>query len=854
MTHAALSEDEFGRLQNQLIELKTANYGHEEQARRTSAELASLRQKVGHLEKDLEKANKIIGKSKKAKDVAAIVEESEGLQRKLHHLEEEYQLQNKTLMEELSRLSQENESLRGKCSKETTESKGDDDKEKDSSASAGLEGEVQWLKAVNKTLEKTLQSTKEKYESQIADLKKSFGLRGRPSPLIARHAAKTSAEADGVAMSGLVASPSDEEVKDVADEGKTEEEEATTATYQEEIDLLTQENESLKKQVEEKDDLQLKLDTLEEERRLSQANHEKNDKQINSLQAEITKLNEKLRKKQEILLQVQDEKEKLYSESKTSLSDAVAAKEREIQVLIEQAAKVQGELDKTNQSYQDMHQRSQSAIRELQSSLAAAQSQARGNTEESAKLITELRQKNDGLSLEVASAKEELQKAKSSGNDAHTKSSQLRKNIEDQERKNALLLQENHKLQAQLQELERIRKQLADERDNVKEERQQALDQLSDALVLAEKRKVIADEASRQRDTIVAENQQKLDNMKREHEEALRELRNNVEKERSKSEGLASRVKKMEASEKEAAEVRARIGEMELEIEKLQNDVDQARKDGEDGVEKARQEAEDVRHELESIRQEKEEAEEKFSAQEQALADKDVERKLAEKKSAALIKDLKRQLQLERKRSEKMKEQVSETKGKQSLDELFVPPSSTSDSHRPPSRESSASSATGGLTHPSSGSLPDETTDLLSRLAEMREENWRLEEKVAHLETNASSLAEDVLQKSAIIQQHYMDSKSRVSDWAHSPKQQRSASQRMLSSLMSPFKAAKGGGLHDQQNLKEAVFKLQRVVEETLMKNIHLHQNIDMLVGEVAKLQEENNKLLAGLGSSDSKN
>ena len=39
-------------------------------------------------------------------------------------------------------------------------------------------------------------------------------------------------------MSGLVASPSDEEVKDVADEGKTEEEEATTATYQEEIDLV----------------------------------------------------------------------------------------------------------------------------------------------------------------------------------------------------------------------------------------------------------------------------------------------------------------------------------------------------------------------------------------------------------------------------------------------------------------------------------------------------------------------------------------------------------------------------------------------------------------------------------------
>eukprot|EP00118_Oscarella_pearsei_P008812 m.47241 g.47241 ORF g.47241 m.47241 type:complete len:855 (+) comp33771_c0_seq6:68-2632(+) len=850
----SLSADEFERIQNQLIDLKTANYSYEERARRTTGELTSLRQKLEQLEKELEKSNKIISKSKKAKDVAAVVEESEGLQRKLHHMEEEYQLQSKTLMEELSRLSQDNETLKQQLPTGRVGGKESVNETDQKAGTSELEGEVQWLQAVNKTLEKTLQSTKGKYEAEIADLKKSIGLRGR-SPQVLKRAVTAREETDGAAVSLLVSSSTVEHAELASSVDKDVDEYLSTS--KEDFGMITAENESLRKQLLEKEDLQLKFDTLEEEKKLlverSKTSQEKNEKRISSLEAEAAKLNDKLRRKQEILLQLQDEKEKQYADSKTSLSDAMAAKEREIHTLIEQAAKIQGELDKTNQRFQEMQQRSQLMVKDLQASLTASESQARGNTEESSRLFAELRQKNSDLTDEIASLKDESQRANVSEDEAKKRLSEVHKNIEDLAKKNALLIEEASSLKAQLQQSERAQKQLTEQKDFGSEEKEQALRQLDEALRLAESRKTMADDMSRERERIVEESRRKMADMQQEHKASQRQQSEDLEKEKLKSGQLQLRVKQLEANEKEFSGAKAKVDELESQLQKMQDDLEKVRKEGEDEVDKAKQDAENAKLQIESLEAEKVEIEGKLSVQEQALLDKNAENKLFEKKSVSLMKDLKRQLQLERKRSERMQEQVSETKGKQSLDELFVPPSASlsADLHRPPSRDGSNSSTAAAATAGASSttSLPDDTTDLLARLAGLREENWLLEERVAHLETNASSLAEDVLQKSAIIHQHYMDTKSRVGDWAHSPKQQRSAAQRMLTSLASPFKSAKG-----EQNLKEAVFKLQRVVEETLMKNIHLHQNIDMLVGEVARLQEENNRLLAGLDSSDKTN
>ena len=48
----------------------------------------------------------------------------------------------------------------------------------------------------------------------------------------------------------------------------------------------------------------------------------------------------------------------------------------------------------------------------------------------------------------------------------------------------------------------------------------------------------------------------------------------------------------------------------------------------------------------------------------------------------------------------------------------------------------------------------------MNKIAQLQQKNWLLEEKVHHLEHTGSALAEDVLQKSAIIQRYYMDNKA----------------------------------------------------------------------------------------------
>ncbi|KAM8793675.1 GRIP1-associated protein 1 [Eudromia elegans] len=116
----ALSEDEFQRMQGQLLELRSENYRLEDELRRSSAELAGLRQRVQGLDQDLAKAHKALSKSKKAQEVQALLGETRLLQGKLQSQEDEFRLQNRTLLRELEQLcaqieglERENRSLRG---------------------------------------------------------------------------------------------------------------------------------------------------------------------------------------------------------------------------------------------------------------------------------------------------------------------------------------------------------------------------------------------------------------------------------------------------------------------------------------------------------------------------------------------------------------------------------------------------------------------------------------------------------------------------------------------------------------------------------------------------------------------
>jgi len=117
--------------------------------------------------------------------------------------------------------------------------------------------------------------------------------------------------------------------------------------------------------------------------------------------------------------------------------------------------------------------------------------------------------------------------------------------------------------------------------------------------------------------------------------------------------------------------------------------------------------------------------------------------------------------------------------------------------------------------------VSEETQELLTRIAELQQEKWALEERVNHLETTGSALAEDVMQKSEIIKSYFMDTKA-----DHYPPQRRS-----MVDKTSPLRWGRG----KEETLSEINRKMQRALEETLMKNIHLQQNVEMLTTELEK-------------------
>ncbi|XP_070787186.1 GRIP1-associated protein 1-like, partial [Enoplosus armatus] len=130
------------------------------------SELNAVRQKNVVLERDFVKAQKALNKSKKAQEVEALLSENEMLQGKLHSQEEDFRLQNSTLMTELSKLctqieqlEQENQGLKeGGASASSPPP---------NPASSPVDGELLRLQAENSTLQKKMKGLQERYDKEL---------------------------------------------------------------------------------------------------------------------------------------------------------------------------------------------------------------------------------------------------------------------------------------------------------------------------------------------------------------------------------------------------------------------------------------------------------------------------------------------------------------------------------------------------------------------------------------------------------------------------------------------------------------------------------------------------------------
>uniref|UniRef100_A0A8C9D977 GRIP1 associated protein 1 n=1 Tax=Panthera leo TaxID=9689 RepID=A0A8C9D977_PANLE len=792
----ALSEEEFQRMQAQLLELRTNNYQLSDELRKNGVELTSLRQKVAYLDKEFNKAQKALSKSKKAQEVEGLLSENEMLQAKLHSQEEDFRLQNSTLMAEFSKLCSQMEQLER-----------ENQQLKDGAARAGttqagslVDGELLRLQAENTALQKNVAALQERYGKEA-------------------------------------------ERSQAASEGQGDPPGGPAPTVPAPMPLA---------------EVELKWEMEKEEKRLlwEQLQGLESSKQAETsrLQEELAKLSEKLKKKQESFCRLQTEKETLFNDSRNKIEELQQRKEADLKAQLARTQKLQQELEAANQSLAELRDQRQGERLEHAAALRALQDQIQtAKTQE----LNMLREENTGLAAELRQRQTEY---------------------ED-------LMGQKDDLNSQLQESLRANSRLLEQLQEIGQEKEQLTQELQEARKSAEKRKAMLDELAMETLQEKSQHKEELGAVRLRHEKEVlgvraryeRELRELHEDKKRQEEELRGQIREEKARTRELENLQQTVEELQAQVHSMDGAkgwFERRLKEAEESLQQQQQEQEEAlkrcreqhadelkskEEELQGVRDQLQQAQEErdchlktISNLKQEVKDTVDGQRILEKKGSAALKDLKRQLHLERKRADKLQERLQDiltnSKSRSGLEELVLSemnsPSRTqtgdsssvsSFSYREILREKESSTVPARSLSSSPQAQPprpaelsdEEVAELFQRLAETQQEKWMLEEKVKHLEVSSASMAEDLCRKSAIIETYVMDSRIDVSVAAgHTD---RSGLGSVLRDLVKP----------GDENLREMNKKLQNMLEEQLTKNMHLHKDIEVLSQEIVRLSKE---------------
>ncbi|XP_017537440.2 GRIP1-associated protein 1 isoform X1 [Pygocentrus nattereri] len=865
----ALSEEEFHRMQAQLLELRTQNYQLSDDLRKNTAELNNVRQKTLTLEKEYIKAQKALNKSKKAQEVDALLSENEMLQGKLHSQEDDFRLQNSTLMQELSKLCSQIERLE-------LENQGLKDGKglsapAPSPVSGPTDGELLRLQAENSALQKKLASLQERYDNEHNRSRGADVNDGKEAVIDSRVDSNGihQLHADGGGCSGdaAVASP--------ANDG---------------LERADAKCDALEKRANELSEVELKLQTEMEEKRLLkeqlQALETSKLTEISKLQEEIAKLSDKLKKKQDSFLRLQGEKEALYNDSRTKIEEIQQRKEEELKSINLRVQKLQNDLMTANQNVAELKEQLQSKQKEHEMALLALKDQVACQSAVSQEQVEGMLSENDALRTNLA-ALEQIQTVKTQELSL-LRDQNMALNVELQQRRTEQdsLLAQKDDLSSQLQEANRANNRLLEQISELGLDKDKLQQELEEAKKTADKRKAMLDELAIETAQEKSRHKEELSDLRLQHEKEVLSVRARYEKElrglheeknrteeeiRAQLRDEKARTKELEGLQQSVEELQAQVQSMEgtkgwferrlkeaeetmeknsqehtEEIQRLQREHTQQ-------LEEKAGEIEAVKQQIVTVEKEKEELNSTITKQKQEIRDTVDEQRILEKKGSSALKDLKRQLHLERKRADKLQERLQEiltnTKTRTGLEELVLSEISSPSRTQQTGDSSSVSSfsyremmkegASAQTTNKSNTSSPqsqrpadlsdDEVGELFQRLAEVQQEKWLLEEKVKHLEVSCSSMAEDICKKSAIIETYVMDSRRDGGAATTGHQAERGGLSSVLRDLVKP----------GDENLREMNKKLQNMLEEQLTKNMHLQKDLEVLSQEIVRLSKD---------------
>nr|XP_023413608.1 LOW QUALITY PROTEIN: GRIP1-associated protein 1 [Loxodonta africana] len=827
----ALSEEEFQRMQAQLLELRTNNYQLSDELRKNGVELTRLRQKVAYLDKDEE----ALSKSKKAQEVEGLLSENEMLQAKLHGQEEDFRLQNSTLMAEFSKLCSQMEQLE----RENQQLKDGAAREGATQAGSLVDGELLRLQAENTALQKNVAALQERYGNEAVRFPAVSEGQGDPP--------------GGPAPTVLAPMPLAE------------------------VEL---------KWEMEKEEKRLLWEQLQGLESLKQA-------ETSRLQEELAKLSEKLKKKQESFCRLQTEKETLFNDSRNKIEELQQRKEADLKAQLARIQKLQQELEAANQSLAELRDQRQGERLEHAAALRALQDQVSVQSADAQEQVEGLLAENNALRTSLA-ALEQIQTAKTQElNMLREQTTGLAAELQQRQAEYKDLMGQKDDLNSQLQESLRANNRLLEQLQELGLEKEQLSQDLQEARKSAEKRKAMLDELAMEMLQEKSQHKEELGAVRLRHEKEVlgvraryeRELRELHEDKKRQEEELRGQIREEKVRTRELENLQQAVEELQAQVHSMdgakgwferrlkeaEESLQQQQQEQEEALKQCRErhavELKDKEEELQGVRDQLQQAQgerdshlKTISSLKQEVKDTVDGQRILEKKGSAALKDLKRQLHLERKRADKLQERLQDiltnsksrpgegteqTLGGRGTGRLGLGlkaggPSYTllcphfflscvfcagEESSAVPARSLSSSPQ---AQPPRPAELSDEeVAELFQRLAETQQEKWMLEEKVKHLEVSSASMAEDLCRKSAIIETYVMDSRIDVSVAAgHTD---RSGLGSVLRDLVKP----------GDENLREMNKKLRNMLEEQLTKNMHLHKDMEVLSQEIVRLSKE---------------
>ncbi|MBN3323612.1 GRAP1 protein, partial [Atractosteus spatula] len=797
-------------------------------------------------------------------EVDALLSENEMLQGKLHSQEDDFRLQNSTLMQELSKLctqieqlEQENQQLREGQGVEPAAT---------GSACSPVDGELLRLQAENSALQKKMAA-------------------------LLQHREQEEQSQAGAEVNGLRPAALNSGTPERVPNERIEQAEAKCAKLEQRVKELgagsvhigvhmlelcctesgwpTSPNAVLT-------EVELQLHTEQEEKRLLKAQLQtlESSKQadLTKLQEDLAKLSDKLKKKQESFMRLQAEKEALYNDSRIKISEIQQKKEEELKSMNIRNQKLQGDLQVANQTISELKEQLQSQQKEHEAALLALRDQVACQSAVSQEQVESILTENDALRTNLA-ALEQIQTAKTQEmNVLRDQNVALTVELQQRQAEQESFLAQRDDLNSQLQEASRASSRLLEQLTQLGQDKERLQQELEETRKTADKRKAMLDEMAIETAQEKSRHKEDLGNVRLQHEKevlgirakyerelrelhedkhrAEEEIRSQLRDERVRPSGLHQSARAPSLAFRSARmwqrcqqtrlfaqlswdcsgelwrerDVRASGAELKIrestqrhscvKTRKRRNNLMQLQagtatdcccsvcvqetieknslehqeqiqklKSEEAGQLQAKDaEIQGVKQQLLEVEKERDEHVSSIAKLKQEIKDTVDGQRILEKKGSSALKDLKRQLHLERKRADKLQERLQEiltnTKTRTGLEELVLSeissPSRTqtgdsssvsSFSYREIMKEGSASqSANKSNTSSPQAQRPaelsdDEISELFQRLAEVQQEKWMLEEKVKHLEVSCSSMADDICRKSAIIETYVMDSR-----------------------------------------------------------------------------------------------